>query len=64
MAYHLQKIQLPQHFAWLATCLKGLGVSCSVRDYETVSGIPTGMAWEKMRPIVEGAREQYNFPAL
>jgi hypothetical protein len=33
-------------------------------DYETVSNIPTGMTWEKMKPIVEGARKQYNFPVL
>lgn len=33
-------------------------------DYETVSNIPTVIVWEKMRPIVEGARKQYNFPAL
>ena len=33
-------------------------------DYETVTNIPTGMTWEKMKPIVEGARKQYNFPAL
>ena len=33
-------------------------------DYETVSNIPTGMMWKKMRPIVEGARKQYKFPAL
>jgi hypothetical protein len=33
-------------------------------DYETVTNIPTDMTWEKMRPIVEGARKQYDFPAL
>jgi hypothetical protein len=33
-------------------------------DYESVSNIPTSMTWEKMKPIVEGARKQYNFPSL
>jgi len=33
-------------------------------DYESVSNIPIGMMWEKMKPIVEGARKQYNFPTL
>jgi hypothetical protein len=33
-------------------------------DYKTISNIPTSMMWEKMKPIVEGARKQYNFPSL
>jgi len=33
-------------------------------DYETVSDMPTDMTWEKMKPIIDGARKQYNFPAL
>jgi hypothetical protein len=33
-------------------------------DYETVSNIPTGITWEKIKPIAEGARKQYNFPHL
>ncbi|NWG10813.1 hypothetical protein HXY33_03555 [Candidatus Bathyarchaeota archaeon] len=33
-------------------------------DYKTISNIPTSTMWEKMKPIVEGARKQYNFPSL
>jgi len=33
-------------------------------DYKTVSNFPTTMMWEKMKPIAEGARKQYNFPSL
>jgi hypothetical protein len=32
-------------------------------DYENISNISTGMAWEKVKLIVEGARKQYNFPS-
>jgi len=33
-------------------------------DYEALSEMPTNMIWKKMKPIVEGARKQYNFPTL
>ncbi len=33
-------------------------------DYESVSNIPTSMMWEKMKLVIEGTREQYNFPGL
>jgi len=33
-------------------------------DHKTLSEMPTSMTWRKMKPIVEGARKQYNFPAL
>ena len=33
-------------------------------DHKTLSEMPTRMMWRKMKPIVEGARKQYNFPAL
>ena len=33
-------------------------------DYKTVSNIPTSMMWEKLKPIAEGARKQYNFPSF
>jgi hypothetical protein len=33
-------------------------------DYESISNIPTSITWEKMKPIIEGTRKQYNFPAL
>jgi hypothetical protein len=33
-------------------------------DYESVSNIATALAWEKMKPIIEGTRKQYNFPTL
>jgi hypothetical protein len=33
-------------------------------DQESVSDIPSRMVWRKVKPIVEGARIQYNFPLL
>ena len=33
-------------------------------DHESVSEIPSRMVWRKVKPIVEGARKEYNFPAL
>ena len=33
-------------------------------EYESISNIPANLMWEKMKPVVEGARKQYNFPQL
>jgi hypothetical protein len=33
-------------------------------DYEIVRQLPISMTWNKMKPIVEGVRKQFNSPAM
>jgi len=50
----------------VANMFEGAGnlIHQGLADYETVSDIPVNMVWEKIKPIAEGARKQYNFPSL
>jgi hypothetical protein len=33
-------------------------------DYEIMSELPISMTWNKVKPIVEGVRKQFNQPAM
>jgi len=53
-------------FAIVGNLYEGAGelLYRGLADYESISNIPTSIMWEKVKPIVEGARKQYNFPTL